>query len=367
MKILASLIVFEVLLVFVHLAVYATLAAAFGIGRPLLEIFFIVLALTFVSATVLSRVYNNKLVEWYYAFSAYWFGLVHFLFIGGLAFFFVLAVSYRFFNVYPSLPLLGAICFGVAFLVHCYGTWNSGRAQITRVKVAIPHLPLSWKGRTIAFISDVHLGNVRGAHFMARVTKKIAALSPWALFIDGDLYDGSLCDEKKVIAPLGSLRLPGGIYFVAGNHEYYLAERTASGFVDALKEVSIRILHNEKIDLDGVQLVGVDDKSASKKDDLQKIFDHITIERSAPSILLRHAPFDLDMAAAKGFSLALFGHTHQGQIFPLNFLTKKIYKGYDYGLKNHGATQIYTSSGVGTWGPPLRLGTRSEIVLIEFS
>ena len=118
MKILASLIVFEVLLVFVHLAVYATLAAAFGIGRPLLEIFFIVLALTFVSATVLSRFYNNKLVEWYYAFSAYWFGLVHFLFIGGLAFFFVLAVSYRFFNVYPSLPLLGAICFGVAFLVH---------------------------------------------------------------------------------------------------------------------------------------------------------------------------------------------------------------------------------------------------------
>jgi predicted MPP superfamily phosphohydrolase len=163
------------------------------------------------------------------------------------------------------------------------------------------------------------------------------------------------------------LHFTGGSYFVAGNHEYYLMKKDAADFAKSLKEVGVRVLHNEKIDLDGVQLIGIDDKSASEKGNLAKIFDDMTIDGSKPSIFLRHAPFDLDLTAQKGFSLALFGHTHQGQIFPLNLLTSKIYNGYDYGLKSHGSMQIYTSSGVGTWGPPLRLGTKSEIVVIEFS
>jgi len=99
------LVVFEILLTFVHLAVYATLAAAFGINSLFLEILFVVLALTFVSATVLSRFYNNIFVEWYYVFATYWLGLIHFLFLGGFTFFFVTAVSYCF-SIYPSPPLL---------------------------------------------------------------------------------------------------------------------------------------------------------------------------------------------------------------------------------------------------------------------
>jgi predicted MPP superfamily phosphohydrolase len=361
-----SLAVFEVLLVFVHLAVYETLAAAFGIGGVFLGVLFSVLALTFASATALSRFYNNAIVRWYYVFAAYWFGLVNFLFFfGAVTFFLVMAVSYPL-GLYPSLPLLGAFCFGAAFLVFLYSAWNSGRAEITKITVTLPNLPASWKGRKIVFVSDVHLGNTRGAAFMAKVTKKIAALEPWALFIGGDLYDGTLCDEKEIVAPLGSLRPPGGSYFISGNHEYYLFERTAPGFVDALGVVGVRVLHNEKIDLDGVTVVGVDDKSIDKKGDLKEILDGITIEGNKPSILLRHIPLDMEVAAQKGFSLAFFGHTHNGQIFPLNLFTKIIYKGYDYGLQKYSSMQTYTSSGVGTWGPPLRLGTKSEIVLVEF-
>jgi len=365
-KLISSLVVFEILLVFVHLAVYDTLAAAFGIGGVFLGALFVVLALTFVSATVLSRFYDNTIVRWYYRFAAVWFGLVNFLFFfGAVTFFLVMTASYSL-GLYPSLPLLGAFCFGAAFLIFLYSMWNSGRAGITRISVTIPNLPMSWKGRKIVFVSDVHLGNTRGAAFMAKVTEKIAALEPWALFIGGALYDGTLCDEKGIVAPLGSLRPPGGSYFVSGNHEYYLFEKAAPGFVDSLGGVGVRVLHNEKIDLDGVTVVGVDDKSVDKKGDLQKIFDGIAIEENKPSILLRHIPLDMEVAAQKGFSLAFFGHTHNGQIFPLNLFTKKIYKGYDYGLKKYGSMQTYTSSGVGTWGPPLRLGTKSEIVLVEF-
>ena len=92
----------------------------------------------------------------------------------------------------------------------------------------------------------------------------------------------------------------------------------------------------------------------------------IGVDRARPSILLKHEPSDLDVAEAAGVSLDLSGHTHHGQIFPLMFFTWQIYKGFDYGLKRIGAMQVFTSSGVGTWGPPLRLGTKSEIVEIEF-
>ena len=364
--IILTVIALEVLLIFVHLAVYATLAAAFGIGGVLWETIFIILALTFVSATVLSRFYSNRLIEWYYTFAAYWFGLVHFLFVGSLIFYFTMVVSYAL-NFYPPLPLLGAICFGGLFLLYLYSTWNSGRAEITKIKVTLPNLPAPWKGRTIVFISDVHLGNVRGKRFTAMIAKKITALAPWALFIGGDLYDGTKCDENDIIAPLRTLRLPGGRYFVTGNHEYYLMDGEIGKADVAVHGAGIRVLHDEKIDLDGVQLVGIDDKSVHEKGNLQKILDGMALDKNAPSIFLRHIPFELDVASEKGFSLGLFGHTHQGQIFPLNLLTKNIYKGYDYGLKNYGLMQAYTSSGVGTWGPPLRLGTKSEIVLMEFN
>lgn len=361
-----TLVVFEALLILVHLAVYATLAAAFGIGGVVWKTIFIVLALTFVSSTLLARFYGNKLVKWYYAFSAYWFGLIHFLFFGAVVFFFAMAISYSF-NLYPSLPLLGALCFGAAFLIHCYGTWKSGRAEITRIKVSLPNLPTAWKGRTIVFVSDIHLGNVRGERFAATLAKKITALAPWALFIGGDLYDGTMCDEEKIIAPFRALHFPGGSYFVTGNHEYYLRNGEIGKAMAAIGNAGIRVLNNEMIDLDGIQLVGVDDKTVSEKGAFKKIMDGMTLNNDRPSILLRHIPLELDAAVEKGFSLAFFGHTHKGQIIPLNVLTKSIYKGYDYGLKNYAAMQVYTSSGVGTWGPPLRLGTKSEIVLVEFN
>ncbi len=353
-----TLAVFEALLILVHLAVYATLSAAFGIGGAWWEALFVALAFTFVSASVLARYFSHRAVAWYYAFSAYWFGLVHFLFGGGVVVLAAMARSYAF-GWYTPLALLGAVCFGAAFLIHSYATWNSGRAEITRIAVRIPGLPAEWQGRKVAFVSDVHLGNVRSAAFAAKVARKIAALAPWALLIGGDLYDGTRCNEEAMIEPWRMLipQLPGGSYFVTGNHEYYLRNGEIGQAIAAIKGIGIRVLDNETIDLDGVQLVGVDDKSVAGQGSFPRVLGGIPHDPSVPSILLRHIPLDLEVPAKEGFSLVLSGHTHQGQIFPLNLLTRRIYRGYDYGLKPYGAMQVYTSSGVGTWGPPLRLGT----------
>jgi len=365
---IATLIVFEVLLVIVHLAVYATLMAAFGIGGAWLKILFIMLALTFVSASALAHFYKGALVDRYYQFSVYWFGLVHFLFCGAVIFYFTLDIFYAH-DVYVSPALVGGICFGVMFLIHLYGTIQSQRPKITRVAISFAHLPGFradfWKGKKIVFVSDFQLGNIYRQKFTARVAVKINALNPYAVLIGGDLYDGVVCDEEKLIEPLRTLHPTGGVYFITGNHEYYLPDvpRTMA----AIRTAGIAVLDDKKVDIGGgVDLIGVDYRSAHKKDDFKKVLERISVDRARPSILLKHEPTDLDVAADAGISLDLSGHTHHGQIFPLMFFTWQIYKGFDYGLKRLGAMQIFTSSGAGTWGPPLRLGTKSEIVLIEF-
>lgn len=365
---IATLIVFEVLLVIVHLAVYAALAAAFGIGSPWFAALFVVLAVTFVSASFLTHFYKGILLDWYYRFSAYWFGLVHFLFGGAVVFYFTLVIVYAR-DVYVPPALVGAVCFGAAFLLHLYGTWNSQRVQVTKITVSLSGAngfrAGSWKGKKAVFVSDFQLGNVFRAGFAARAVKKIRALDPYAVFIGGDLYDGVVCDVERIIEPLRELHPPGGVYFVTGNHEYYLPD--AARAITAVRAVGITVLDDKKADVCGIDVIGVDDRSAHKREAFEKILGQIGVDRSKPSILLKHQPIDLDVAEAAGISLTLSGHTHHGQIWPLNFFTWQIYKGFDYGLKRLGAMQVFTSSGVGTWGPPLRLGTRSEVVLIELS
>jgi predicted MPP superfamily phosphohydrolase len=364
----ATLIVFEILLVIVHLAVYAMLVAAFGIGGTWLKILFIILALTFVSASAVSHFYKGAMVDRYYQFSAYWFGLVHFLFGGAVIFYFTLDLFYAH-DVYVSPALVGGISFGVAFLLHLYGTVHSQRPKVASVKIPFASLPGFradfWKGKKIVFVSDLQLGNVYRQKFTARVAVKINALDPYAVLIGGDLYDGVVCDEEKLIAPLRTLHPPGDTYFVTGNHEYYLPN--VPRVISAIRATGIAVLDDRKIDLGGgVDLIGVSYPSAHKRDDFKKVLERIGVDRTRPNILVKHEPTDLDVAADAGISLDLSGHTHHGQIFPLMFFTWQIYKGFDYGLERLGGMQVFTSSGAGTWGPPLRLGTKSEIVEIEF-
>lgn len=368
-RLIASLIIFEILFVFVHLAVYRTMIAAFGVlpgiwGDAVAGLF-VLLAFTFVSSTLIARYSANRFAVAYYIFSVYWFGLINFLFVGALAFFLAMCILYPL-NIFIAPALLGGVTFGAAFLIHCYGTWKSGKVETVSVSVALPGLPAAWRGRKVAFVSDVHLGAVLGAKFAEKVAHSIKELGPYALFIGGDLFDGPACDERAAIEPFRSLAhdLPGGAWFVTGNHEYYMTDPART--VKAVRDAGINVLDNEVADIDGVRLVGVDDFATHDGTDLKKVLEGIVLDPGKPSILLKHVPLDLDVAAAKGISLELCGHTHQGQIFPISLLTKRIFKGYDYGLRSYGDMQVCTSSGVGTWGPPLRLGTKSEIVLIEF-
>jgi predicted MPP superfamily phosphohydrolase len=224
-------------------------------------------------------------------------------------------------------------------------------------------LPLAWRGRRAALISDVHLGHVRNGNFLRRMIAKIAMEKPDAIFIAGDLYDGTAIDAGRAAEPLNQLTAPHGVYFVAGNHEQFGDD---SKYLHAIAAAGVRVLSNEKVEVDGLQIIGVPYRNATPHGQFASVLHGLRLDRDRASILLTHAPDHPEIAEAAGVSLQLSGHTHLGQFIPWSWMARRIYRQFVYGLSRLGKMQVFTSSGAGTWGPPLRLGSNPEIVMLEF-
>src|SRR6266566_2745800 len=243
--------------------------------------------------------------------------------------------------------------------------WTAERwwTRIRWITVRLENLPETWRGRTAALVSVLHLGHVRNGGFLRRIVRKVMRENPDAVFLAGDLYDGTAIDAAKAAEPLRALRAPQGTYFVAGNHEQFGDD---SRYLQAVSSAGVRVLHNEKVDADQLQIVGVPYNHATHDEHFQKVLRLIGVDRNRASILLTHAPDRPHIAEKEGISLQVSGHTHVGQFFPWTWMARRIYRQFVYGLSRIGKMLIYTSSGAGTWGPPLRLGSSSEIVFFQF-
>jgi uncharacterized protein len=322
----------------------------------------LLLAVSFVAASLLSFKYWNSVTRVFYRASAIWLGLFNFLFLASVGTWLTAAARWAFGAHWSSRVMVGA-WFVAAVLAAVWGMINASVTRIRRVKVSLPNLPLAWQGRTAAMISDLHLGHVRGANFARNIVARIRQLRPAIVFLAGDLYDGSYADLDALASPLRGLNAPLGNYFVAGNHEEM---RDSGAHLQAAKDAGLRLLNNEKVVVDGMQIIGVHYHEASHPERLNAVLKNASIDREQASVLLVHAPDQLAVAEQAGISLQLSGHTHRGQFFPWTWLTKRMYKQFTYGLQKFGAMLVYTSSGAGTWGPPLRVCSHPEIVLIQF-
>jgi hypothetical protein len=254
------------------------------------------------------------------------------------------------------------LLFGVATIAGFYAVFNASWTRTTRTTVRLANLPETWRGRRAALISDVHLGHVRNGSFLRRMVAKILREAPDAIFIAGDLYDGTAIDAGRAAEPLNKLTAPQGVYFVAGNHEQFGDD---SKYLNAIAAAGVRVLSNEKVEVDGMQIIGVPYRNAAHGQ-LASTLNGIGLDRGRASILLTHAPDHPEVAEAAGISLQLSGHTHLGQLIPWSWMARKMYRQFVYGLSQIGKMQVFTSSGAGTWGPPLRLGSNPEIVMLEF-
>jgi len=253
--------------------------------------------------------------------------------------------------------------FGAAVAAGLYGVFNASWTRITRTTVRLANLPPAWRGRRAALISDLHLGHVRNGSFLRRMVVKILQEEPDAIFIAGDLYDGTAIDAQRAAEPLSKLVAPHGVYFVAGNHEQFGDD---SKYLHAIAAAGVRVLVNEKVEVDGLQIVGVPYRNAVQGRHFSSVLHDIRLDRGRASILLTHAPDHPEIAEAAGVSLQLSGHTHLGQFIPWSWMARRIYRQFVYGLSRIGKMQVFTSSGAGTWGPPLRLGSNPEIVVLQF-
>jgi predicted MPP superfamily phosphohydrolase len=317
---------------------------------------------SFVIASFLAWRYFNAAVRVYYTICAVWVGFMTFCLFAAAGCWIVLGVV-RVAGLQIAASQIANVLFAAAILVGLYGLVNAARVRVTRVTIKLPNLPSAWRGRVAALVSDMHLGHVRNVGFMRRLVARLNQLRPDVVLIAGDMYDGTKANINELAAPWSALSVPHGALFITGNHE----EFTGRGkYLEAVSKAGVRVVNNEKIELDGLQIVGVHYRETTDPGHFRAILRGAAIKPERASILLVHAPHRLPIAEEEGISLEVCGHTHGGQFPPGSWVASRVYGPYVHGLNRFGRMLVFTNWGAGTWGPPLRVGTHAEIVLLTF-
>ncbi len=250
-----------------------------------------------------------------------------------------------------------------------YGVYQARKKPgIVNVEVPIKKLPQEFDGFTIVQISDVHAGLTIKRDWIETIVTEIKNLSPDLLAFTGDLADGSVLHLQNDVAPLADISAPYGKFFVTGNHEYYSG---AEAWVKHAQNLGYDVLINEhrRIEKNGTHIIlaGVTDYTGGQffphhKSNPKKALEGATVDTA--KILLAHQPRSLYQTNDLDIDLVLMGHTHGGQFFPWNFAAT-IGQPFIKGLNKYNDTWAYVSKGTGYWGPPVRLGARSEITVIK--
>lgn len=353
-----------------HWFIFHTLIAFLDPPTPpavqALKIALFVLAFTFVPSALLSFRFSNPLVTGFYKISAVWLGLLNYFFLAAC---FAWPISLALRLSHPgSTPLdyrppIVYVLFALALAISIWGLLNARVVRVHRVSVKLANLPPSWRGRKALLLSDLHLGPINAVRFSRRIVSLAAGLKPDIIFLPGDVFDGTKTDPDLLAEPFKQLAPPLGIFFSTGNHDEF---GDTSHFLAAIKNAGIRILSNEKVIVDGLQILGVPYHDTTYPMRLRANLEALAIDPTTASILLSHVPNRLPIAEEAGISLQLSGHTHGGQFAPYTWLTRRIFGKFTHGLHSFGKLQVFTSYGAGTWGPPMRIGTTPEVVLISF-
>lgn len=348
-----------------HLIIYGTWIELWGADsetKLTLGIVVAVLSVTFVTSSALGFRYSNAGVRAFYRLAATWIGFLNFLFCASLLSWAVFALCWVVGWHGAGRPIVGFF-YGAAAAISVYGILNAAHTRVRRISVKMPNLPAWWRGRTAALVSDLHLGHVRSFGFVRRIVATLVALAPDVVFIAGDLYDGVAVDVEGLAGEWSELKTPLGVFFVAGNHEEF---GSPAKYFDAVRRAGVHVLNNEMVSADGLQIVGVDYRASVSSKYFTSVLEKARIDPNRASILVSHAPHHLEIPEGAGISLQVSGHTHHGQLIPFTWMVDRIFGPYAYGLHPFGKMMVYTSCGAGTWGPPMRVGTDPEIVMITF-
>jgi uncharacterized protein len=217
----------------------------------------------------------------------------------------------------------------------------------------------------IAVASDIHLGTVVGNGHLGRLADRMEELKPDLILLPGDVLDDSIEPfiRENMADVMKRLKAPLGVYACLGNHEYIGGHVT--DYVERMKAIGIEVLTDRVVSIgDSFYVAGRKDKAAERfskegRLPLEELLQDV--DKTKPIILLDHQPYGLGAAAEAGVDLMLSGHTHRGQMAPNHLITRRLFE-LDWGYLRKGVMHALVSSGYGFWGPPIRLGSRSEIL-----
>ena len=345
--------------------------------RTVYVVAFLLLSLSFIAGRMLERVSLSWLSSTLVMLGSFWLAaMVYFL-----LFAFAIDILRLCNFIVPFFPLFltenpertkEVTSFVVVVVVVCIvfgGYLNARTPRIKTLVLAIPKKGGSVKSLNIAVASDIHLGTIVCKSKLERIVKCINSLTPDLVLLPGDVVDEDIGPviRNNLGETLRKIQSRYGVLAITGNHEYIGGVEPACRY---LSEHGITMLRDASVKVgDILYVVGREDISirgfaGKTRKPLPELM--MDVDKSYPVILMDHQPFHLDDAEANGVDLQLSGHTHHGQLWPFNFITKKVYE-LSWGYKKKGNTHYYVSCGVGTWGPPIRTGNTPEIINIKLA
>ncbi|HEY2420606.1 MAG TPA: metallophosphoesterase [Neobacillus sp.] len=269
-------------------------------------------------------------------------------------------------------PLDQAINFGTGIaiillfiIIYGYGLFNAYSPIIRKYDISIPKRDGNRSTLSIAVASDMHFGRLSGVAHLKRLVKKVKSINPDLILLPGDIIDDELEPfiQKNMGSIMSELKAPLGVYGVLGNHEYYGGQ--IPQFIEQMKNINIKIMMDEFLTIeDSFHLLGRKDKTDKARMTFEELLSGI--DRSYPIIAMDHQPSEIKQAQENGIDVLFSGHTHRGQMAPNHFITRKMYE-LDWGYLKKEQLHTFVSSGFGFWGPPMRIGSRSEILQIEIT
>lgn len=277
----------------------------------------------------------------------------------------------HFFDIYPAFiksnyaivkTATAAISVLTVISLLIYGNLNFQNIKTVKVEITSDkHFPKE-KIRAV-LISDLHLSSYIREREVIRISKQIEKEKPDLLLIAGDITDRSVkpLKEWRLAEMLGEIKTTYGIYAISGNHEFYGGDRDE--IIKHLNKSGITVLLDSVVTVGRIiQIAGRDDITNTRRKSLNQLLTDVS--RELPIILLDHQPYNLDESVKEGVDIQLSGHTHNGQFWPGNLIVGRIYE-LAYGYMKRGNTHFYVTSGAGIWGPKIRIGTQSEIVVLD--
>ena len=346
-----------------------------GLHTSIYTIIFLILSSTFIAGKFLEYRFSNILTDILNITGGFWMAFMLYAFLMWLVSD-ILILAQRPFHLIPAalMPQVRLVLFiavtSISVILITAGFFIAISPIVKRYNITTEKSFLNGtRGIKIVAVSDIHLGSIIRKRSMKHLSQMIKEEKPDLVLFLGDVIDGSIGPVLRgdLLSHLSLPPLKYGHYAITGNHEYMGDLHKSIPYIESK---GIRILKDEVVDLDnGVQLIGRLDRTAqqgfgSGRATLDSLISQADTVR--PVILMDHQPFELARLAGSGIDLQLSGHTHDGQMWPINLITRAMYE-LSYGYKIFGDTHVIVSSGFGLWGPRVRLGTRPEIVVINFT